>query len=91
MTSLLEYYEIISGLTTIPECQAWSAKQSVKTQNIRGTLSTTAFMTHSSVVFSLQTTTMIIMVPVTTTTIIMVPVTIMTIPVLVLVHMSRKK
>ena len=84
----LEYYEIISGLTTIPECQAWSAKQSVKTQNIRGTQATAAFMTHSSVV---MTTTMIIMVPVTTTTIFMVPVTILTIPVLVLVHMSRKK
>ena len=90
MTSLLEYYEIISGLTTIPECQAWNVKQSVKTQNIRGTLSTTAFMILISVV---MTTIFILMVPMTTTTIIMVlvPVTIMTIPVLVLVHMSRKK
>ena len=52
---------ILLDHTTIRECQDWNAKQSVKTQNIRGTQSTTAFMILISVV---MTTTMIIMVPV---------------------------
>ena len=38
--------------TTIRECQDWNAKQSVKTQNIRGTQLTTAFMTISYLVMT---------------------------------------
>ena len=59
----------------------------MKTQNIRETQSTTAFMILISVV---MTTIMIIMVPVTTTTIIMDLVIIMILPVLVLAHMRMK-